>query len=339
MNSVARFATITCVAAVLVARVAQAETLTFSNWIPATHPVTTEIVKPWSDSVGRESGGRITINILPKALGSPPAHYELARDGIADLVLAVPGYTPGRFVSDKLYSLPFLGDNAEATSVAAWRTYEKYFAKLNEFQGVKLLGVFTHGPGQLQTKKEIKSLDDLKGLKIRVTGGYIRDITSALGMVPLLKPATENYELLSTGVADGTTLPTESMVAFNLQKLVPYTTIVPGGLYCASFIIGMSEKKYQSLKPEDRSAVDKVSGEALARLGGRAFDAREAKVARELTAAGHKITVVSPEMREQIRKTIGFVEQQWIDEIKAKGVDGTAAVAFFRGEIRAIEKK
>jgi TRAP-type C4-dicarboxylate transport system substrate-binding protein len=318
---------------------ARAETLAMSYWLPPNHPITNDIVKPWIALVAKESGGKLKIDVLPKALGQPQAHFDLARDGVADVTFGVPLYTPARFVSGKLFTLPFLGDSAEAVSVAQWRTHEKFFAKLNEYQGVQLLSLFSHGPGQIHTKKEIRSLADLKGLKMRTTGGYIRDISAALGTTPLLKPATEAYELISTGVADGTFLPVESMVSFDLQKLTTHTTIVPGGLYCAGFFMVMNPKKYEALPAEERKALDRASGEALARLAGKAFDQREAKVAADLRASGHKIHVIGGEMLEQVRKTIGFVEQQWIDEIKGKGVDGAAAIAYFKGEVKALEKK
>ncbi len=319
--------------------VVHAETLNLSNWIPPTHPITVEIIKPWIEAVQTESKGRIVINLLPKALGTPPAHFDLARNGVADIVIGVPGYTPGRFVSDKLYTLPFLGNTATAVSVAAWRTHNKYFAALNEYKGVHVLGIFSHGPGQIHAKKELKSMSDFGGLKMRVTGGYLRDIATALKMVPLLKPATESYELLSTGVADGTLLPVESMAAFNLQKLVPYTTIVPGGFYFATFFVGMNEAKYMALKPEDRAAIDRASGEVLVRLGSASFDARDTKVLADLKAAGHRFSVVSPALGAEMRKETAHIERLWLDEIKAKGINGDEVLAFFRREILANEPK
>ncbi|MCL4748079.1 MAG: TRAP transporter substrate-binding protein, partial [Burkholderiaceae bacterium] len=286
-----------------------------------------------------ESKGRIVINQLPSALGTPPAHFDLARNGVADVVIGVPGYTPGRFVSDKLYTLPFLGNTATAVSVAAWKTHNKFFAPLEEYKGVHVLGIFSHGPGQIHAKKELKSLSDFSGLKMRVTGGYLRDIATALKMVPLLKPATESYELLSTGVADGTLLPVESMAAFNLQKLVPHTAIVPGGFYFATFFMGMNEEKYLKLKPEDRAAIDRASGEVLVRLGAGVFDARDKRVLGELKSAGHKFNVVSPALAAEMKKETAHIERLWLDEIKTKGINGDEALAFFRREILANEPK
>jgi len=135
-------------------------TLNFSIWVPPTHPIYAGMVGPWAEQVAKATDGRVKINILPKPLGGPPQHFDLARDGVADVMYTVHGYTPGRFVLTKVVELPFLGDNAEAMSVAYWRVHEKYFAKANEHQGVKVLGVFTHGPGLIFTaNKPVKSLE------------------------------------------------------------------------------------------------------------------------------------------------------------------------------------
>lgn len=315
-----------------------AQVLNMSNWLPPTHPITTQIVRPWIESVQEKSGGSLVIRQLPMALGAPQAHYALARDGVADITIGVPGYTPGVFTSDKLYTLPFIGNSATSVSLAAWRTHQKYFAPLGEYRGVRLLGLFSHGPGQVHTKKEIRSIADLQGLKVRVTGGYLHEIASSLKMVPLLKPATESYELLSSGVADGTLLPMESMAAFHLPKVTTHTLLVPGGFYFATFFIGMNEAKYQSLSPEAKAAIDAASGEALVRLAGGVFDAGDAKVLKELEASGHRLTVASDELKQEILEATAHVEKLWLDEIKAKGMDGTEALRYFREQIAATEK-
>ncbi len=314
------------------------EALKMSNWLPPTHPITTQIIKPWIDSVQEKSGGRLVIRQLPMALGAPQAHFALARDGVADIVIGVPGYTPGLFVSDKLYTLPFIGNSATSVSLAAWRTHQKYFAPLGEYKGVHLLGLFSHGPGHVHTKREIRSLTDLQGLKVRVTGGYLHEITSSLKMVPLLKPATESYELLSSGVADGTLLPMESMAAFHLPKVTTHTLLVPGGFYFATFFVGVNEGKYKSLSPEARAALDAMSGEALVRLAAGVFDAGDAKVLKELEASGHKFNVANDQLTREIRTATAHVEKLWLDEIKAKGIEGSEALRYFREQIAANEK-
>src|SRR3546814_16222539 len=111
---------------------------------------------------------------------------------------------PGRFTLTKIVELPFIGNSSEAISVAYWRVHEQYLAAANEHEGIKLLGLFVHGPGAIHnSEREITKISDLEGLKFRVAGGVVSDIANKLGLVGILKPAPEAYTLLSNGVAAG----------------------------------------------------------------------------------------------------------------------------------------
>ena len=137
-------------------------------------------------------------NILPKPVVAAPGTFDAVRDGLADLSFSVHGYTPGRYVSTQMSELPFMGDSAEASSVAYQRMYMRHLAALNEHKGLKVITVFTHGPGVVfNTKRPISSLADMQGLKFRVGGGMVNDVGKAMGVNVTLKPAPESYELVS----------------------------------------------------------------------------------------------------------------------------------------------
>ena len=111
-----------------------------------------------------------------------------------------------------------------------------------------MLAVFTHGPGIVfNTKRPITKVDDLQGLKFRVGGGMVNEITKTLGMNVTLKPAPESYELLSGGVMDGTLFPAESIESFKIDKMIKHATTFPGGLYNTSFVFMMNQAKYDKL--------------------------------------------------------------------------------------------
>jgi TRAP-type C4-dicarboxylate transport system substrate-binding protein len=155
----------------------------------------------------------------------PPGTFDAVRNGLADLSFTVHGYTPGRFATTQFVEVPFLGDSSEVTSVAFQRMYVKNPAIADEHKGVKVLAVFTHGPGIVfNTKKPVAKMDDLTGMKWRVGGGMVNEISKALGMNVTLKPAPESYELLSTGVMDGTLFPAESVEGFKIDKVIKYAT-------------------------------------------------------------------------------------------------------------------
>ncbi|MCP4295823.1 MAG: TRAP transporter substrate-binding protein, partial [Proteobacteria bacterium] len=268
-------ATLFCLSFILSSS-AMAKDLRLSSWLPPKHPIVANMIVPWIKNVNTITEGRVNIKILAKGLGHPKVHFDIAKDGLADVTYGVHGYQPGRFFMTKSVELPFFGDSAEATSVAYWRVHQKHLAKVNEHRGVQLLSVFTHGPGAIHnSKKDINSVADLKGMKFRVGGGIVADVTKSLGMIGLLKPASKNYEILSRGVADGTLLPLESLKSFRITKLVPHTTIVPGGLYNTSFFLVMNRNTFKSFSMKDQEGVMRVSGEAFARLSGRAWDAAD----------------------------------------------------------------
>ncbi|MCL4747494.1 MAG: ABC transporter substrate-binding protein, partial [Burkholderiaceae bacterium] len=160
----------------------------------------------------------------------------------------VHGYTPGRYLLTQLAELPLGGDSAEATSVAYQRIHDKYLAKLDEHRGLKVIAVFTHGPGNIfNTKHKVDSIADLAGLKFRVGGGMVNEMGKLMGANVTLKPAPASYELLSSGVMDGVFFPSESIESFKLEKLIKHQTSFPGGLYNTSFALGMNPATWNKL--------------------------------------------------------------------------------------------
>ncbi|MCU0966139.1 MAG: TRAP transporter substrate-binding protein, partial [Burkholderiaceae bacterium] len=246
--------------------------LTLSSWVPPTHSLTVT-QQEWCAMLEQKTANKVKCNPLPRAVSAAPGTFDAVRNGLVDLSFTVQGYTPGRFVTTQIAEFPFLGDSAEATSVAFQRVYAKTPAMQDEHKGVKVLSVFTHGPGMVfNTKKPINNLSDLQGLKFRIGGGMVNEISKALGMNVTLKPAPESYELLSTGVMDGTLFPAESVQSFKLDKVVKYTTTFPGGLYNTAFVFMMNQAKYDSLPPDVKKAVDEMSGEFAARMMGKSWD-------------------------------------------------------------------
>ncbi|MCU0775946.1 MAG: TRAP transporter substrate-binding protein, partial [Ideonella sp.] len=234
-------------------------TLTASSWVPVNHSLATTQAK-WCEDVAKATSSRVKCNILPKPVAAPPATFDAVRDGLADISFGVHGYIPGRFVLSQMVELPFTGNTAEVNSVAYQHVYEKYLAKANEHKGVKVLAVFTHGPGIVfNTKKPIQSLADMQGLKFRVGGGMINEIGKTLGVNVILKPAPESYELLSTGVMDGVFFPAESVESFKLEKIVKHATSFPGGLYNTSFAFIMNEDTWARIPKADQDIIAKLT--------------------------------------------------------------------------------
>ncbi|MCP3875605.1 MAG: TRAP transporter substrate-binding protein [Desulfobacteraceae bacterium] len=312
-----------------------AKQLNFSSWLPPGHPIVADMMVPWMENVKKATDGRVDIKLLAKGLGHPKAYFDIVKNGMADAGYTCNAYSPGRFKLSEGVELPFLGNSAEANSVAYWRTYKKYFEKGNEYKGVKLLGLMTHGPGQIHNSKKVaQSMADLKGMKFRVPGGIAAQVAKSLGIVGIQKPASQAYELLSRGVADGVVLPLESIKSFKIIKVVPYTTLVPDGLYNVSFYLVMNKKTFSRFSAADQKAVMAESGEAFARLAGKAWDAADQVGLSAMKANGNKIETATPAFIAQIKKATQHLEENWIKQANAKGVDGAAALEFFRFNVK-----
>jgi TRAP-type transport system periplasmic protein len=314
-------------------------TLNVNTWVPPSHLLVADVVMPFCKDVEGATQGRVKCNLLTKAVVAAPQTFDAVRDGLADISFIVPGYTPGRFPLSDAPEFPFMGDTSEALSVAYQRVYAKMLAKYDEFKGVHVLSVFTHGPGQIyNTKRAVASLKDLEGLKIRVGGGLVNEVAKVLGTVPMLKPAPESYELLSQGVADGLFFPKESPLSFKLVPLIKHVTYVPGGLYNTSFAHIVNDAKWKQISEADRAAIDKLSGEALARRTGKAWDTVDARGEKAIRDANIPIVVADAKFVAEIRAKTSGLEQAWIDRAKAKGADGKAIIAALQAELKAVSK-
>jgi TRAP-type C4-dicarboxylate transport system substrate-binding protein len=313
--------------------------LTASTWLQPTHAMSLA-QKEWCDLLEKNTSGKMKCNILPRAVANPPGTYDAVKNGLADISFTVHGYTPGRFTFVQMAEFPFLGDAAEPLSVAFDKVARKHPEFAKEHQGVHVIALFTHGPGMLMnTKKPVVKMDDLQGLKWRVGGGMVNEMTKVLGMNATLKPATENYELLSGGVMDGTLLPAESAESFKIDKLIKYVTTFPGGLYNTSFVMLMNQGRYDKLTPEEKKAVDAISGEVAARILGRQWDKADRRSYALMQANNVQITKADAKFVSDVKAKTASLEQKWAKDAEAKGLkDAAKVLADFRAEIARQQK-
>jgi TRAP-type C4-dicarboxylate transport system substrate-binding protein len=310
----------------------------FSNWVPPTHPLSTEVFFKWGKNVEEATKGRVKVQFLP-ALGSPPAHFDLVKDGVADAAMSVNSYTSDRFVLSDGVELPFLAPDASSADVAYWRTYKKFFEAADEYKGVKLLGVWVHGPAHIFTRsKEVKSVADLAQLKMRVPGGIVNEIAKTLGTVAVFAPASQAYDIISKGVADGIFFPTESVYNFKIGPAIKYALEIPNGLYRTSHYLVVNPAKWEALSAEDKAAIESVSGEALAALAGKMWDSADADGKENLIKGGTAFTVASDQMMAELNARLGGMQVEWIAKAAKKGIDGRAALDYFKEQVRALKK-
>jgi TRAP-type C4-dicarboxylate transport system substrate-binding protein len=225
--------------------------------------------------------------------------------------------------------------------VAFNRVASKHPEFTAEHQGVKVLGYFTHGPGIIfNTKRPITRVEDLSGLKFRVGGGMVNEISKRLDMNVTLKPAPESFELLSSGVMDGTLFPAESTDSFKIDKIIKHATQIQGGLYNTSFVFMMNSAKYNSLSAQDKKVVDELSGEAVASRFGKAWDRVDDQALANMQKNGVKVIKADNSFVSDITVRVSKLERDWVLAAKSKGLkDPSGTLADFRAEIAKLQKQ
>ena len=317
------------------ATTAIAETdLVLSSWLPPRHPIVVNAIKPWAREVSEVTDGRVNVRVLAKPLGPPPAHYDMAADGVADITYGLHSFTTDdRFERSRIGQFSFIGDDAVSGSKAFWNVYTEMLDADAEHEGVKVLGLFVHGPGILHNNvRKIETLDDMAGLKIRTPGGYISELMTDLGATTLFMSSGEVYEKLSRGVIDGVTFTYEALTAFNLTDDLKYAMRVPGGLYNTTWFLVMNEGKWNEISAEDQEAIMSISGEAFAERVGEAWNGADEAAIKKIEAAGIEIYDAPAPLLEEIKSRAAKYEQQWSDAIAEDGFDGQAALDAMRGQ-------
>jgi TRAP-type C4-dicarboxylate transport system substrate-binding protein len=309
------------------------------HFLPSTSSAHVKLIQPWCDKVAKESAGDIKCEIYPAMqLGGTPAQlFDQVRDGVADIVWTVPTYTAGRFTKSEVFELPWMATNAKSGSQALWDYVEKNAQ--DEYKGVHRLFMHVHDGALFHfTKAQPKTLEDMVGLKIRAATRANSRMLEALGATPVQMPLPQVPEALAKGVVDGAAVPWEGTPAIKLSEIAKYHLNVADGMPRISntiFLFGMNQTRYESLTPEQKKVIDANSGrETSAWAGEIGFDAVVAqykKAAEDLEGTFYELPAGEYQRWVEATKP---VEQGWINDVSAKGVDGKALIEEARALVR-----
>ncbi|HEY5634640.1 MAG TPA: TRAP transporter substrate-binding protein [Burkholderiaceae bacterium] len=316
-------------------------TLRVHQFLPPQATIPARAIAPWAQKVEKDSNGRIKVQLFPTMQlgGKPPELFDQARDGVVDIVWTVLGYTPGRFPKTEAFELPFTVGSAEASSRAFHEYVQKY--AMDEFKDVKLIAAHTHGPGLFHSRDPIRSLDDLKGMKVRGGSRVINMMLEQLGATPVGMPVPAVGEALSKGVISATTIPWEVVPALKVQQIVKNHTGFTGskGLYTQTFGYVMNKGAYDKLPADLKKVIDANSGIEVAALFGRAMDAGD-KVGVDLARkAGNNVITLGEEETARWRRAAAGVRGAWYQEVASKGIDGPALAAAAEALVEKHSKK
>ncbi len=309
--------------AALVACAAQAQDkpvmLKLSSWVPAQHPLNPSLIA-WAEDIKKATNGSVTYSFFPgEQLGKAFDHYDMARDGIADLAYVNPGYQPGRFPIFAAASLPFEVANAKGGTAAVDAWYRQYAAK--EMKDVHFCFAFVHDPGSLHSaRKKVVLPGDVAGMKVRPATSTIGQMVTTLGGTNVQSSAPEARDMLERGVADAITFPWGSLFLFGIDKVVKYHIDAP--LYVTPFVWVMNKDKYESMSPAQKKVVDEhCTTEWAEKVASPWADFEANGRTKMATLPGHEMVKLDAAQLDAWRKAVAPVTDQWAEGVKKAGAD------------------
>ncbi|MCB1342012.1 MAG: TRAP transporter substrate-binding protein DctP [Pseudooceanicola sp.] len=313
--------------------------IVFNNFLSPNDALWTDVMLPWIADIERVTEGRVTFTVPASSLAPPPELFNAVQQGVADGAFQMVGFLRQSNPEMQMPLLPMTYFGNRETSVAFWRTYEKFFAGKNDMKDVVLLGLITTPPASFFNMKPepIQSLADLQGLKIWSLPGVTADALSALGAVVTPGPAVRMYEVISGGVVDAfCCINFESLEVFNVSQYLGSATEVPGHLFAPAFAVFLHKDVWATISPEDQQAIREVSGETLAQRG--AFgDPKEAEARQRAIDRGIPVVPASDAFVAEITAALEPIRGQWYDAVGALGIDGKAALEFYLAEQAKIK--
>lgn len=306
-------------------------TLRLGHWLPPAHPLH-PAWQDWGKSMEAASNGSIKLQLFPaQQLGAAKDHYDMARDGVADITFVNPGYTPGRFPIIAGSETPFMFANGKGGSAAIDAWYRKYAAK--EMADVKVCFTFVHDPGTFHSKTKIASPADVKGLKIRPANSSVARLVTLAGGTNVQVTAPEARESLERGVADALTFPWDSLFIFGIDKVVKYHLDAP--LYISNFVMAMNKGSYEKMSAAQKKIVDShCTTEWSEKIAGIWGDREASGKAKMLALPGHEGVKLSDADRAAWMKIADDMAKAWYEDVKKVGVDGPAALAELKAELK-----
>lgn len=313
-----------------------ATTLVINQLLPPGDPFNQQVLRPWAAEVQRVTGGRVVVSLPNAPVAAPEQLWNAVLGGIVDGAYIYNGLYVRQLPLEQITALPFVGGSAASTSVALWDTYQKFFAKADEFRSVKLLGFFAMPSGQIfSLDRPIVQPSDLNGRRMWVLPGDPQKMLSQSRAGVISSPAVQVSELVAGKTVDSIA----GISAYNVDafKVLGYTraeTMIPGGLTTPSFSLIVSRAKWQSIAPADRKAIEAISGAAFARRLS-VIDGFAQQALQRGQEGGMKVVQPTPALLEQLHGYAKPLVAQWLGSAQSKGIDGAAALKYFEAQAQA----
>jgi TRAP-type C4-dicarboxylate transport system substrate-binding protein len=284
------------------------------------------VIAPWCDKIAKESANKLKCQVFPAMSmgGTPQQLVDQVKDGVADLVITLPGYTAGRFPALEVFELPFMTNSAEVGARAAWDYLQKH--ALKEFPGTKILAIWVHDEGYVHTReKPVKTLADFKGLKMRAPTRQTNKLLATLGASPVGMPLPAVVDAVSKGTIDGFLLPWEVMPSLKLHEMVKYhseTDPSRPALYSAVFVFAMNQARYDSLPADLKKVIDANAGPQLSQSIGKTWDGSQAAGRQAAKDRGNTFTMIPASELDNWVKAAAPLYDDFVADMDKKGLPG-----------------
>jgi TRAP-type C4-dicarboxylate transport system substrate-binding protein len=307
--------------------------LNYSNFFPAPHSNAVLSVE-WGKEIEKRTNGRVQVTVFPGGTLTPADKcYDGVVQGISDVCMTVASYTMGKFPLSEVLDLPLGSKLALNATKLTNEFYNKF--KPKEFKDVQMMYLMAHGPGIVHTTKTpVRKLEDMKGLKIRATGTTAK-IVASLGATPVGMPMPETYDALSKGVAEGVVCPMEALKGWKLGEVVKYSTQDFGAAYNLLFIIVMNKAKWNSIKPADQKAIEKINKEWIIKHG-KNWDRIDQEGIDFIKARGNEIIPLSKEENAKFAQAVKPMFDTYVKEKSAMGLPAKAALKFCQQRVKQL---
>ena len=309
--------------------------LEFSSFLPSNNRLSL-IFEQWCKDVEKRTDGRVKVTLHPGSTLTPmPQTYDSVIREIADIGFGSMGITQGRFPLSEVLDLPLGVKSGYLMTKLANAFYDKF--KPKELDEVKFMGFITHGPGIIHTKKPVRKLEDLAGLKLRCSGGTVVNVLKALGAVPVVMPMGDTYDALRKGVVDGVAIIPDALESWKLGEVVEYTTENYRTAYETSGFFAMNKAKWNSLPPDVQKIMDKMNVEYADRLS-KEFDAMDQDAIKIHKAKKHTFISLSKEEEERWYQRVVPLCDAYLKEKSAKGLPAAEALKFCQDWVKENQK-
>ena len=303
---------------------------------PPQHFVCKDVLPAWGDAVEEATERRVRVSFPASNLAPGPEQMASIRSGIFDVGTQFTGFITNEVVGAQVAMLPFVSSSGgEANSVALWRTYERFLAGTDEYEGVTLLSLMAI-PGSAffsTTDEPITSLATATDRKMWAPPGATSDILKEAGAGVVSGPAIQMTEIVQRGVVDGFVgISIAAARGFGVLSYATSITRTDPAIFTGSFSLLVNDAKWAEISADDQAAIMAVSGESFASLWGKGWDAEE-KAARDGIPDETEIIEASDGFTAELSALAKPYIDDWIASAAAKGFDGQAALDFYREQI------